>query len=184
MKNKRRNLVSLFTGFTALASQTSASEDNPVETVNEFDFLNEVETAPLNAGEMPEYLAGHRSHSSHASHGSHRSSSGGTRPTPVPSYPTPAPSEPLAQPSRPKASIPSAEQRKFNQIMSDKEKRKNIILRVQLTLQAMNIYNGNLDGVMGPGTRLAVNTYRLSKGLPIKDTLDLKVLNSLGIAVL
>ena len=180
MKRKLNNLVSLFAGFTALSSQVSASEIKPQTIDDKFSFLDEVESANLNTGEMPLYLANHRSHSSHASHGSHRSSAGSVRP----SYPSTPPSVPLEQPARPKASIPSSEQLKFNQIMSDKEKRKNIILRVQLTLSAMGYYKGDLNGVMDNSTRAAINDYRKIKSLPILDKLDLKVLNSLGIIVL
>lgn len=179
MKNKLNNLVSLFAGFTALSLQLSAKELQPQSIDDKFDYLNEIESADLNTGEMPLYLANHRSHSSHASHGSHRSSAGSVRPT----YPSTAPSEPLAQPTRPKASLPSAEQLKFNQIMSDKEKRKNIILRVQLTLSALGYYKGDLNGVMDASTRKALNSYRTIKNLPVLEKLDLKVLNSLGIIV-
>ena len=184
MKKSIRNIVSLFSGFAALSSQANAEQLQPINIDEKYDFLDEVDSASLNTGETPLYLANHRSHSSHASHGSHRSSAGSKRPTPVPNYPSTAPSEPLAQPARPKASIPSAEQLKFNEIMSDKEKRKNIILRVQLTLSAMGYYKGSVDGIMGSSTRTALNNYRRNKGLPAKDTLDLQVLNFLGILVL
>jgi His-Xaa-Ser repeat protein HxsA len=67
--------------------------------------------------------------------------------------------------------------------MSDKDKRKNIILRVQLTLSALNLYDGNLDGVMGKGTRDAVNLYRMNIGQQVKEKLDMQVLNALGILI-
>ena len=188
---KIKSLVGLFSGFAAITANASNDVSSSDDEKGKFQFLDEVETAPLNTGEMPIYLAGHRSHSSHASHGSHRSSSGGSyKPAPR-SVPTPAPrtapvsppSDPLGQPSRPKATIPSAEESNFQKAMSDAEKRKNIILRVQLTLQALDFYHGKLDGLMGPSTRKAVNKYRLSIGQTAKEKLDLEVLNSLGILV-
>lgn len=186
---KIKNLVSLFSGFAAITSNASSDIVSSDDDKTKFQFIDDVETAPLNSGEMPLYLAGHRSHSSHASHSSHRSSSGGTykpRPTPTPAprtAPVSPPSDPLGQPSRPKSTIPSAEESNFNMVMSDAEKRKNIILRVQLTLQALDFYHGKLDGVMGFETRKAVNKYRLSVGQTAKEKLDVEVLNSLGILV-
>ncbi|AMJ96875.1 hypothetical protein AVL55_00990 [Alteromonas macleodii] len=184
---KVKNLVGLFSSFAAITANASNDAVSSDDDKKKFQFIDNVETAPLNTGEMPLYLAGHRSHSSHASHSSHRSSSGGTykpRPTPAPrTAPVSPPSDPLGQPSRPKSTIPSAEESKFEKVMSDAEKRKNIILRVQLTLQALDFYHGKLDGMMGPGTRKAINEYRLSVGQTAKEKLDVEVLNSLGILV-
>jgi len=181
---KVTNLVKLLTGFTALG--LSASDD--VKSVNDtakFGFLDEVETAPLNTDELPIYLA---AHSSHASHASHRSAAGGgykapSKPIPrsVPS--SPVYSDPLGQPSRPATTIPRSEELNFKAVMSDKEKRKNVILRVQLTLSALNLYDGTLDGVMGKATRNAVNVYRMNVGQQVKEKLDIQVLNSLGILI-
>lgn len=184
---KFNNLVKMFTGFAAIS--THASDSIATEQNSSFNYINDIETAPVNTGELPIYLAGHRSHSSHASHGSHRSSSGGSykapvRSTPSPSsHPTQSPSDPLGQPARPKSTIPISGESKLKTIMSDSEKRKNIILRVQLTLQALNFYSGNLDGIMGSQTRKALNNYRASVGQNEKETLDIEVLNSLGILV-
>jgi His-Xaa-Ser repeat protein HxsA len=187
---KISNLVKLFTGFAALGANSSESLHISKDTT-EFDYLNEVETAPLNTGDLPIYLAQHRSHASHSSHASHRSSNG-TRSTPTPTpaprrvTPSPAPrtySEPLSQPPRPAATIPSKGEIDFNRVMSDEDKRKNIILRVQLTLAAVGIYKQELDGIMGKSTRDAVNSYRMTVGMPLKEKLDVEVLNSLGILV-
>ena len=181
------SLVKLFTGFTALG--VSASDDvTIVDNTTKFAFLDEVETAPLNTGDLPIYLAQHRSHSSHASHSSHRSSSGGgykapSKPKPKSVPATPVYSDPLGQPSRPQTTIPKSEELNFKVVMSDKEKRKNIILRVQLTLSALNLYDGALDGVMGKATRDAVNVYRMNVGQQVKEKLDIKLLNALGILI-
>lgn len=187
MNKKVNNLVSLFAGFSALGSSDVSAADVG-NSVTEFSFLDDVETASLNNGALPTYIAQHRSHSSHSSHSSHRSSSGGgyrTPSTPIPSS-TPKsapPSQPLSQPSRPSSTIPSVQQQNFQKVMSDADKRKNIILRVQLTLEALNFYSGPLDGVMGPATRKAVNAYRLSVGQKVQEKLDIEVLNSLGVLV-
>jgi len=182
---KVNGLVKLFTGFAALSANANASEDvKMAEDSARFDFLDEVETAPLNTGELPIYLAAHRSHASHASH---RSSSGGGYRAPakpkLKTVPSPVYSDPLGQPSRPNETIPSADENNFKKVMSDKEKRKNIILRVQLTLSALNLYKGKLDGIMGKETRDAVNLYRMNIGQQVKEKLDIEVLNSLGILI-
>lgn len=178
------SFVNLFAGFTALG--VNASDDVKVIDVNNrFDFLDEVETASLNTGDLPIYLAAHRSH---ASHSSHRSSSGGGYSSPSKAIPRSVPSspvysDPLGQPARPKSTIPTKKELNLNSIMSDKAKRKNIILRVQLTLSALNLYDGAIDGIMGKETRNAVNVYRMNNRLQVKEKLDMQVLNALGILI-
>ena len=143
-------------------------------------------------------LLQHRSHSSHGSHGSHRSSSGGgyRRPAPAPS-PAPRPpqrreplvtptedvgrSDPLGQEPRPAESIPD---RKKPRSVSDldPEALKNVVMRMQLALQFEGYYQGNIDGVMGPGTREAVKRFKKAKSIPGDTVFDARTLNALGVA--
>lgn len=136
--------------------------------------------------QISDVLAAHRSHSSHSSHRSHRSSSSGgysspsTPPTPKPK-PVPK-SDPLGQDSRPGSSYPStAAPQSLSQQLSDKEKRKNIIMRMQLALKFDGYYSGPIDGVMGPTTREAVRAYKKAKSIPGDSVIDVETLNALGI---
>lgn len=131
-------------------------------------------------------LAAHRSHSSHGSHRSHRSSSGGggyVAPTPAPSKPIEPrkQADPLGQSARPKSSYPPSTSKKLTETLADKEKRKNIIMRMQLTLQFAGLYKGPIDGVLGPKTREAIYAYKKSKGLSGNKVLDAETLNAFGI---
>jgi len=142
-------------------------------------------------------LAGHRSHSSHASHASHRSSSSRAYrtpvapvPSPIPSYNTPSSHPAYGAPSIPTSrnGLPSQQPRPENSYSSRKQKstkdidkRKNVIMRVQLTLQYGGYYDGPVDGVMGPSTRNAIKRYKNSVGLHGDSVLDARTLNFLGI---
>jgi His-Xaa-Ser repeat protein HxsA len=143
---------------------------------------------------VSQQLAAHRSHSSHASHGSHRShrsSSGGGIPTPSvpstpPKEPTPSkpvipPSDPLGQEPRPPHSYPPGKSESLSDKLRNETLRKNIIMRMQLTLQFEGYYDGPIDGIMGPKTREAVLAYKKAKGIPGDTVLDTETLNALGI---
>jgi His-Xaa-Ser repeat protein HxsA len=59
--------------------------------------------------------------------------------------------------------------------------RKNIIMRMQLTLQFEGYYDGPVDGLMGPKTRSAVLAYKKAHDLSGDQVLDAETLNALGI---
>lgn len=148
---------------------------------------------PLFSGEVPRFFAGHRSHSSHGSHGSHRSSAGGgyvaptpaapSRPPPPPVYP-PAPrsSDPLGQPAKPASTFKPAEP-DSPKLVNDTEKRVSAIRRIQLSLKLQNVYNGPIDGVMGPETRDAIDLYKIKKGAPRGGYLDAATLTLFGVTI-
>ena len=144
---------------------------------------------------VPEFLAAHRSHGSHSSHGSHRSSSGSgsgiSRPsaprTPViPSTPPKLKvmprSDPLGQKPKPadtfQPAIPDA-----TELRSNKELRRRVIERVQLQLLTRGLYQGNIDGIMGPLTRDAIDLFKIKNGLKRGGYLDEATLNALGISI-
>jgi His-Xaa-Ser repeat protein HxsA len=163
-------------------------EQDEADTPNAVALLNETISAELMQ---------HRSHSSHSSHSSHRSSSsGGARPAPAPRSPPPQPiyvppppeeevsppqtSDPLGQEPRPKESIPEPKKPKSVSNL-DAEALKNIVMRMQLTLQFEGFYDGPIDGVMGPGTQLAVKAFKKAKKIPGNTVFDRETLNALGI---
>ena len=195
MKNKILKASSIIAGVLGNALVSEASdESSSIPQLS--DDLNSIQVGNLN-NSLPIYLAAHRSHQSHASHGSHRSSSTPTAPrrAPAPTFvvpPAPQPAEPatndpLGQPPRPDQSVPGnnafEKQQLLNQAMTDADKLKNIIMRVQLTLQILGFFDGSIDGVMGPTTREAINEYRVSKDIPTSEKLDVITLDSLGILV-
>lgn len=194
----KRYLKLLSTSVSAaLAGAVSSYAD---EAPPGADTLGHVDTSfgniPVKQGlntRIPLTLAAHGSHRSHGSHGSHRSSSGGAaRPAPRYSSPvpaTPAPrvypapekqSDPLGQRAKPQdtynPSIPDA-----SKLAADKELRKRVILQVQMKLTISGEYDGNIDGIMGPATRDAIDIYKIKKGLKRGGYLDLETLNALGI---
>ncbi len=133
-------------------------------------------------------LAAHRSHRSHSSHSSHRSSAGGgySTPrtyTPPSTYTPPAKkADPLGQTARPKSSYPSViKESDLVKSLTDKDKRKNIIMRMQLALQFEGLYSGTIDGVMGERTRNAVKAYKKQNGVTSDGVMDAETLNALGI---
>ena len=185
-------------GALAFALNANADTVQTNEIKESVDDGAGVRVGPLNTS-LPMMLAQHRSHSSHSSH---RSSSGGgistPRPSPTPVVPrstpsapatssipsAPARSEPLSQPPRPQDAIPPDDREaRLRSVMEDAEKLKNIIMRVQLTLQTLDLYNGPIDGVMGPETRASINRYRRIRGLREHDRLDVETLNALAITV-
>lgn len=52
--------------------------------------------------------------------------------------------------------------------------------RVQAALQSMNLYEGQVDGVSGPNTRRAIESYRRTMGLPVTGDIDDRLLEMLG----
>ena len=126
----------------------------------------------LNGGAEDRYAA-HRSHSSHRSHRSHRSSAGGaTRPAPgFPSAPSPV---------QPRPSAPSDGQVPPRPTQQDLS---NMVVRVQAALMRLGYYAGDIDGLLGPATRVALKSFQRSKGLPQTGRMDLETLSSLGIPI-
>lgn len=188
-----KRLATLLPGFLALNSQ----EAHPIPSDyisgnNQDDSFQDVIIVPLNEKD-PVYLAGHRSHSSHSSHrsssrssghsshgshSSHRSSSGGGASSPSRSVTPNYSSDPLGQPAAPK--YPE----KYQDPINEKKKldRIHLIKRVQLALNILGYYDDDIDGMMGPKTRAAIQNYRIEKGLKEWGLIDAELLNSLGIA--
>jgi His-Xaa-Ser repeat protein HxsA len=144
-------------------------------------------------------LAGHRSHSSHASHSSHRSSSGGgsvTRapvytppPTPrytapAPTYSAPAPAQVYSPPtiSTPLYTPPASDSTSPSTLLpGNSDKFLEIARQVQLGLYSWGYYSGEIDGIVGPATRLAISSMQADWGLNVTGTITPEVLDALKI---
>ncbi len=53
---------------------------------------------------------------------------------------------------------------------------------VQQTLKQLNFYDGEVDGLYGPNTRLAIQAYQSKVGLPVTGAVDETLLDQLGTA--
>ena len=135
----------------------------------------------LNATAEDQYAA-HRSHSSHRSHRSHRSSSGGVRqapstPAPQPQYQSPpsnrAPSVTPRTTPRTERAIPKPTPQDVS----------TMVVRVQAALMRRGLYNGDIDGLLGPKTRSALRVFQQTEGIPQTGRMDIATLTRLGISI-
>lgn len=138
-------------------------------------------------------LAGHRSHSSHSSHSSHRSSTGGgyvstpryydPSPTYVqPNYPpAPQPAPQLAP--APLLSAPSPSYAPAPKVLpGNTDKFRQIVIQVQTAMSLYGYYDGEVDGRIGPQSRVALAKMQEAFGLKVTGTVTPEVLDKLGIA--
>ena len=171
-------MASFLSGFFALNSSLSNADTMDKSGVEQTDIFPNSIISPLNPI-TPWYIAKHSSHASHGSHGSHRSSSGGTsRPK---NYKPPS-ADPRGQPKKPQYSKPAPKSPSPKEgMLSDKEKKFIIIMRVQLALKLLGLYDYKIDGLLGPSTRESIRKYRLIKDLPAGKIIDSELLNSLGV---
>lgn len=121
----------------------------------------------LNAN-AEDLFAAHGSHRSHSSHGSHRSSSGSRRSAPMPSpsesgRALPAPQAPARQPAATDTSM--------------------MVVRVQAALMRRGHYQGDIDGVLGEGTRTALRAFQKENGINQTGRMDIETLTLLGIPI-
>ncbi len=150
-------------------------------------------------------LADHRSHSSHSSHRSsygggghyshtsHRSSSGGSYygetytpvrpvytppPPPQPDPVVPAPPRPLFSPLERAAPVKEAPS-----TLSGRTRRfASIVRRVQIALLARRLYEGPIDGVVGPKLRAALRRFQSQRSLSVTGTITPDTLNALMVS--
>ncbi|MEA2885148.1 MAG: hypothetical protein QOH32_4404 [Bradyrhizobium sp.] len=151
-------------------------------------------------------LAGHSSHSSHSSHASHSSggygggghashmshtshrSSGGsyddgdydTAPAYAPPPPPPPPA-PVSLFGSQKATPPKADA--TLPALSGRTKRfAAIVRRAQIALLAQGVYQGPINGAVGPATRAAIRRYQSSRSLSVTGTLTPQTLDALMVS--
>ena len=55
-----------------------------------------------------------------------------------------------------------------------------MVKNVQATLKELNFYGGEVDGLFGPNTRLAIEAYQAKMGMRVTGTVDESLLDQLG----
>ena len=55
------------------------------------------------------------------------------------------------------------------------------VINIQRRLRTLGIYDGKLDGIMGPQTALAIDVFKIKKGLPLDEELNNETLDVLGL---
>lgn len=142
---------------------------------------------------MDNLFASHSSHSSHRSHSSHSShysgSGGGTYVAPrqniAPSVVVPASSYTSAAPAvvPEKTSLmsqPAAAPVEQPTLTLD-EKRRLQVIRVQIRLNSLMLYDGQIHGVLDDATKRGLKLFQKVKGLPETGLMSTATLNALGI---
>ena len=182
--------------INSLAALISASLVPSVDAKDKIEFnnifidllqkKNTVNISILNKSISP-FISRHRSHSSHRSHRSHRSSSS-YKSYSYPSY-TPrttySPStyntedDTNQRPVSPKHKVLRAKQKTQKQIQE--QNRIDIIMSVQLTLHLEGMYQGIIDGKMGPKTREGIRKFQKKYRIKSQDYLGMETLNAMGI---
>lgn len=67
--------------------------------------------------------------------------------------------------------------------MSTAEKLKLQIFRVQIKLNSLQLYDGQINGIMNKETQKALKQYQAVKGLLVTGTMTTETMNALGIAI-
>lgn len=185
-----KTLALFMAGLNLLPSKGSMAQPTPMSPADE-DLLKAVSLRPLN-GNIDNLFASHASHSSHsshASHSSHYSGSGGgasiysapivTRPAVVPvqevapvTQPVPAPAMLTELPGAP-ADIS----------LSRAEKLRLQVVRVQIKLHSLGLYDGTISGMFDAATRQGLKLFQKIKSLPETGLMTTDSMNALGIPV-
>jgi len=182
MKRFTKVLTVFMSALPIFTAKANASPSIALETLDS-DSLKPVSLRALNTEADNKYAA-HRSHSSHSSHRSHRSSSGGgyTAPksAPSPNYTPPTPSRNQStDPGRSATVSPSSSSSSGASPTGDKLTIQ--VMRVQIALSSKSLFFGTVDGVLGPDTRNAIQTFQASKGLKVNGRMTTETLNALGV---
>lgn len=185
-----RNLA-LFVAGLPFATTKAAALANEAPSLDKDDKA--ISLRPLNL-EMDNLFASHRSHSSHSSHASHSSHYSGSGSYSAPAYvaPTPVDPSPVVAPApaavrndvaSSKTSVAaSAESATSKPVeLSLAEKRRLQVLRVQMRLNSLKLYDGQLTGVLDEPTRESLKLFQAVKALPVTGTMTTPTLNALGV---
>lgn len=202
MKKLYQSVALFLAGLPLLTVRTNGAT-TPAEDARVPEPIDPIKLRPLN---MPgeNLFAGHRSHSSHSSH---RSSSGGYAPSPAPQRvippppapPAPSPARPAPQralpgnsvsgssqpvdPGRPAAvsPLPVVPTAPVAQPLTTEQKRRLQIMRVQIALTSLGLFDGRIDGVLNTETKLALKRFQIVKGQPESGLMTTETLNALGV---
>ena len=58
-----------------------------------------------------------------------------------------------------------------------------MVVRVQAALMRLGYYTGDIDGSLGPQTRVAIKAYQKAQGLSQTGRMDIQTLSRLGISI-
>jgi peptidoglycan hydrolase-like protein with peptidoglycan-binding domain len=94
---------------------------------------------------------------------------------PVPAVPEPETTINIERPDPNAAAVPATSQQAV-------AKSDPVVQRVQGVLKEIGYYDGTVDGLTGPATRKAIETYRQKMGLSVSGAIDGALLDHLGIA--
>lgn len=153
-------------------------------------------------------LAGHASHSSHSSHASHSSGGGGhsshfshtshyssTGGYPAPAYspaPAYAPPSPTPAPAPEPRSGSAGGQPFFDSggtapgsplkpLPGRSSLFKQVVMRVQVALMGRGLYDGAIDGGVGPRLRASLRAFQAAQGLAVTGTITPETLDALHV---
>lgn len=197
--------LSLFVAGLQLMS--SKASNAPTTIVERSDSnLQPISLRPLNYN-FDNLFAGHASHSSHRSHASHASHYSGSGGYSAPYVATPTPSrisEPTGSVSPPQItnekSLPASSSssngagnaplnvpaevganRPGGVEMTHTEKLRLQVIRVQIRLNSLGLYNGKISGQFDGETRAALRLFQQVKSLPMDGLMTTPTMNALGI---
>ncbi len=175
-----KNISIFFGGLPLLLSKDAVASTERLAAIEVLEEPTAVQLRPLNLP-SENLFAGHRSHASHASHSSHAShysgAGGGATyvapAAPAPQYPVqnfapPAAQTPLPN-TAPKLTLSTAEKLKLQ------------IMRVQIALTSLKLYEGPINGILNPETQTGLMHFQTLKGLPETGLMTTPSLNALGV---
>ena len=58
-----------------------------------------------------------------------------------------------------------------------------MVIRVQAALMRRGLYNGDIDGLLGPKTRAALRAFQQTEGISQTGRMDIATLTRLGITI-
>lgn len=189
------------------ANFTALTRDNPDQSPHLFQVYKQNHLLTLaqhrshsshssHSSHRSGYSSGHYSHSSHTSH---RSSYGGysaPAPNPVYSGPTPDASPTQASPSSPtraqplygngagsssEATTSTTSNQSLPALSGRTKKFERIVRLVQIGLLAQGVYEGPLNGSVGPLTRSALREFQEKHGLTVTGTITPETLDALRV---
>lgn len=168
-----KTLAMFVAGLQLLPAKASFAQSAPMSPADE-DLLRAVTLQPLN-GSTDNLFASHASHSSHrshASHSSHYSGSGGGSSI----YAAPA----VSAPPMPRA---VEEVAPAPVTLTRDEKLRLQVIRVQIRLNSLSLYDGTISGVFDAPTKQALKLFQKVKSLPEDGLMTTATMNALGISV-
>lgn len=193
-----KSLPIFLTGLPVLAPKANTALPGDFPEAKPFDF-EPVQLHPLN-NDTDNLFAAHSSHSSHRSHSSHSShyssSGGGSSYSPPASAPTPPASSPNYNPGSSngassgstgsvvekslKAAPETPAPQKQPQLTKD-EQRMLQIMRVQMSLTRLGLYEGPIHGELDNTTKEALKLFQRVKGLQASGLMTTETLNALNV---